>query len=148
MPELSLEIKRVLKASTKRIYDAWTTADELRAWHCPAGMTVSHAQCDPRVGGRYMVNMVDPNGGTHRAVGKYLELVPTTKIVFSWDWEVGGGGGADTRVTILLKWLTDEESELTLIHERFDDEAIRLDHQGGWTGALNYLERHLSDTKS
>jgi len=147
LPELSLEIKRVIRASAQRVYDAWTTAEELKAWHCPAGMTVSHAQCDARIGGRYSVNMVGPDGQNHRAVGEYLELIPAEKIVFSWDWEIGGGGGSDTRVTVLLKALNDAESELTLIHERFDDEAIRLDHQGGWAGALDYLERHLLETK-
>jgi len=147
LSELSLEIKRVMPASVERVYEAWTNAEELQAWHCPDGMTVSDAQCDASVGGRYSINMVDRDGRNHRAVGRYLELVPSEKIVFSWDWELGGGGGVDTRVTVLLKSLGTSKSEITLIHERFDSEAIRLDHEGGWNGALNYLEHHLQDSQ-
>jgi uncharacterized protein YndB with AHSA1/START domain len=141
---LSLEITRVVRASAQRVYEAWTHADQLKAWHCPEGMTISHTQCDARVGGRYVVNMVDTEGRDHRAVGEYLELVPASRIVLTWDWEVGGGGGTDTRVTVLLRSLAENESEITLIHERFDNEPCRLDHIGGWTGALNSLKRYLS----
>ena len=144
MGMLSLEIKRVFQASTQRVYEAWTQADQLKAWHCPAGMTVSFAQCDPKVGGRYVVNMVDADGQDHRAAGEYIELVPASKIVLTWNWEIGGGGAGEMLVTVLLKSISADRSEITLIHERLEDDASRLDHMGGWTGALDHLEDHLA----
>ncbi len=138
-----MEITRILPADPERIFRAWTNSEELKAWHCPEGMTVSWAECEPRVGGRYAINMVDPEGIEHRAVGEYLEMVPGEKLVMSWDWEVGGGGDQGTRVTVLMKAIAEGRSEMTLIHELFNDFDSCEGHREGWTGALNNLETHL-----
>lgn len=142
----SLEIKRVLRASAERVFRAWTCPEELKAWHCPAEFTVSYAECDPRLGGRFLVNMVDPEGGDHRVVGEYLEFEENSRLVFTWDWIEGGGGSEDTRVTVVLKPLGENESEITLIHERFIEIESCEDHRQGWTGALTHLEHHLNPT--
>ena len=42
-------------------------------------------------------------------------------------------------MTVLLRPVG-EGTELTLIHERFFDEAARDGHREGWSGALDKLE--------
>ena len=47
-----------------------------------------HAEIDPRPGGIYRV---DANG---RAVirGEYLEVIPPSRVVFTWGWEDSESG--------------------------------------------------------
>lgn len=106
-------------------------------------MTVSHAECNPTVGGRYLVNMVAADGSEHRAIGSYLEVSPYTKLAFTWDWEVGGDPATGSQVTVTLRDLGNDGTELTLLHERLSDVASRDGHMGGWTSALENLEAHL-----
>jgi uncharacterized protein YndB with AHSA1/START domain len=141
MGPISLEIKRVVRASPRRIYEAWVSADELKCWHCPEGMTIGDAQSDPRVGGQFRITMLDPDGTQHIAFGEYLELIPDSKVAFSWNWV--DGKGTDTVVTVLLKSLTPDESEITLRHEGFFNQEPCDGHREGWTSALNRLQRHI-----
>lgn len=90
---------------------------------------------DFRVGGGYRVRFRS-YGITN--VGKYLEIVPDQKIVFTW-----GDQGADThfpmtRVTIELK-PDGDQTRLLLVHTGFRDQATAEDHNQGWTGGLTDL---------
>jgi uncharacterized protein YndB with AHSA1/START domain len=107
-------------------------------------MTVSHVECNPIVGGRYSINMVAQDGSEHRAVGCYIEVSPYSKLSFTWDWEVGGDPAEGSQVTVLLKEFDQDNTELTLIHERLFDATSRDGHIGGWTGALTNLENYLT----
>ena len=139
----SLKITRVFRASTKRIYEAWTSATELKSWHCPQDMTISKTECDPSIGGRYSITMLAPDGSQHRAAGSYLELTPYSKISFTWEWEVGGDPANGSQVTIELRDLGDYTTELTLFHERLENEEAKDAHHGGWSSAFNNLEQHI-----
>ncbi len=44
------------------------------------------AMLDPRPGGVYRVNVT----GRDVAVGEYVEIVPYTRVVFTWGWEGAG----------------------------------------------------------
>ena len=145
MDKPSLRITRVIKASSERVFGAWTSSEALRAWHCPEGFTVSGADCDARIGGRYAVSMVAPDGSNHRAAGQYLEVTPFTKLSFTWSWEVGGDPADGSQVTVSLRALGQDITELTLFHERLEDEDSMRNHMGGWTGALNNLERYVTE---
>ncbi|HLP00042.1 MAG TPA: SRPBCC domain-containing protein [Fimbriimonas sp.] len=144
---LSLSLKRVIRANPERVFRAWTNAEDLAKWHCPIGMTVSHALCVPEVGGRFSVNMVGEDGNNHRAVGTYLELEPPSKVRFTWDWEEGGDTGANTEVTVKIASLNDSECEVTLTHERFESAEGRDSHSEGWTGALTNLANYLEESE-
>lgn len=144
---LSLSLKKVISAKPERVFKAWTNADDLAKWHCPLGMTVSEAICEPKIGGRFSVNMVGEDGQNHRAVGTYLELDPYSKLRFTWDWEEGGDTGANTEVTVSIAAIDSEQTEVTLVHERFDSTEGRDSHSEGWTGALTNLASHLENTK-
>lgn len=142
---LSLELKKEIKASPERIYKAWTNADDLARWHCPMGMKVTQAKTDGKVGGRFSVNMVGDDGEDNRAIGEYLELTPYSRIRFTWGWEVGGGNGDNTEVTITIAPIDDAKSLVTLRHEKFESPDGRNGHEEGWTGALENLRLHLEN---
>jgi uncharacterized protein YndB with AHSA1/START domain len=138
-----LVIKRRFKAPVERVYAAWTDAEQMKRWFAPGDMSVPVAQADARQGGRYRVQMSE--GGSecefHTAGGVYQEVVPNQRLVFTWQWE---GSELETLVTLEFKSLSANETELTLIHEGFDNEDNRDKHGQGWEGCLANLEGFLA----
>jgi uncharacterized protein YndB with AHSA1/START domain len=132
----SLKLTRRLKAPAPKVYAAWTEADKMMRWFCPAKFEVVTAEADPRVGGRFRVLMRSPEGTEHDARGEYREVVPNEKLVFTWAWV--SEPEWDSQVTILLA-ADGAATDLTLIHEKLPTESSRDGHREGWTGALENL---------
>jgi uncharacterized protein YndB with AHSA1/START domain len=134
----SLTLKRRLNASPEKVYAAWTEPTHLTQWFGPEGGVVERADLNVRPGGRYTIVFHTKDGEQHHVSGVYKEVVPNEKLAFTWAWR--STPERESFVTVLIK---PEGSGciLTLIHERFYDEAARDRHQFGWTGSLNKLEK-------
>jgi uncharacterized protein YndB with AHSA1/START domain len=144
----SLTLVRRIAARPSIVFEAMTTAEGVAAWFGPDDLPVVHAQMDARVGGAYRVHfrtLDGHDGHDHEACGEFLELVPTRRIVMSWNWAVGGvpeERGRTSRIEIELTPIGDE-TELTFTHTFLSNEASEKSHEWGWTGALDKLVRHL-----
>lgn len=137
----TLVMTRVLPASRAAVFRAWTTTEMLVAWFCPGEeMTVPVAETDPREGGTYRIVMQNKDGETFSPSGTYEKVVRDEQLIFSWKW---ADSDLVTRVTIDLKALGPDETELTLTHEGFPETEIRDKHNGGWNGCLDRLESYL-----
>ena len=134
--ENSLVIKRTFAASAERVFAAWTQPELLKQWMGPGPVTVSEAEVDLSVGGAYQLVMNDPKGDTHIPSGSYEEIVPNEKLVFNWTW---ANVEEVTRVTVELREIGDNETELTLTHTGFAEKEARDHHEEGWNGCLDKL---------
>ena len=88
----------------------------------------SQADLDPRPGGIYRVQF----NTRDIARGKYVELVPNQRVVFTWGWEADEKivpPGSST-VEITLK-RDGDETIVTLEHRDLPEEA-RAKHLQGW----------------
>lgn len=134
-------MRRVLKASPEKVFDALVNPDMIRRWMCPEVLTVASIENDPTVGGSFRLVMQEADGRTYPALGVYREIDPPRKLAFSWTWENSHTmAGIETEITIELM----PEGEHTLFvmtHAGLPSEAERISHQGGWTSAINQLER-------
>ena len=93
-----------------------------------------------RVGGSWRVEA--QGRGTRRAVsGRYLEIDPPRRLVFTWAWKTTPE--RESLVTITFK-ADNGGTLMTLTHEQFFDEDARDRHQHGWNGALEKLEKYLA----
>jgi uncharacterized protein YndB with AHSA1/START domain len=99
------------------------------------------AEMDVRAGGRYEVSFKTKDGEYHRVGGTYREVVPNSRLVFSWAWHSTPERESLVTVTVAEDG---EGSLLTLHHEQFADETARDGHKRGWTGTLDKLEQFLS----
>jgi uncharacterized protein YndB with AHSA1/START domain len=137
----SLTLKRRLKASPAKVFAAWTDPEKIKRWMGPGNFKTPEASCESRVGRRYRVVMLSPEGARRAVGGVYHEVVPNEKLVFTWTWDpTPGEAPYESLVTVLLK-ADGDATLLTLTHERLFDEASRDGHEMGWVGALDKLEK-------
>jgi uncharacterized protein YndB with AHSA1/START domain len=134
----SLTIKRRFKAPPAKVYAAWTDPEKVKGWMGPGEVKAKSAESDLRVGGRYHWVMVAPSGDELDVRGVYREIVPNEKLVFTWAWL--GTPERESLVTVLLK-PDGDGTLLTLTHEQFFDEDARDQHNNGWHGALDKMEK-------
>jgi uncharacterized protein YndB with AHSA1/START domain len=134
-------MRRTLKAATPaRVFEALIKPDLIQRWMCPEVLTVASIENDPVVGGTFRLVMLEADGRTYPATGTYREIDPPRRLAFSWTWENEAMAGIETEIAIELT----PEGENTLFvmtHSGLPSEAERQSHQGGWTSAINQLER-------
>jgi uncharacterized protein YndB with AHSA1/START domain len=136
-----LRMQRVLPAPREKVFAALTRAEALRQWLCPEGFTVPAAQSDPRVGGRYRIEMRAPDGTKHGVGGVFRELRSPELVVFTWAWEPENDmAGVETTVRVELA-AQGTKTLMSIIHTGLPTPKARDSHAWGWTGAFNNLER-------
>jgi len=135
----SLRVSRVIQADPEAVFAAWTEPEQLLRWSCPEGATVTDAQVDLRVGGKYRIRMQGSEGKVHTAVGVYREIQRPTRLVYTWDWLEQDHAVGETVVTVEFKEL-DGSTEVVLSHQLFPSAEAKASHEQGWTSCLNRLE--------
>ena len=140
-PETTLQLEQEFFASREQVFRAWTEPDQITRWFGPTGHKTLMAKVDLRVGGRYRLQMLDPDGKTSFVGGAYQEITPPQKLVFTWAWE-GDTQGRETLVT--LEFIERGSSTLlVLTHQRFPNEEARDQHSEGWSGSMQRLKDFL-----
>ena len=138
----SLALVRNLDAAPAKVWRALTEPEMLKKWMAPDdAFKVPVAETQVRVGGRYHIVMISPDGEEHDVSGVYREIVPNKKLVYTWAWKTTPE--RESIVTIELR-SAGSGTELTLRHEQFADEEARNRHEHGWKGCLARLERAVA----
>jgi uncharacterized protein YndB with AHSA1/START domain len=117
-------------ARPERVFAFFTDPEKMVRW---MGST---AEIDPRPGGAYRL---DINPG-YVARGEFVELVPFSRIVFTWGWEgeqqIVRPGGSTVEVT----FTPDGEGTLVrLVHRDLPTPEARSEHAKGWAFFLPRL---------
>lgn len=141
-PESVLEMRRQIRTTREKAFEAWTNPNQLKQWFAVAeGFTTPLAEIELKVGGRYRLGMKAAGDNPLLVVGGiYKEIVHPERLVFTWQWENGDPDEPETLVTVEFR----EQNGLTdiwLKHELFMDVPSRDKHGEGWMGCLNKLER-------
>ena len=77
----SLTVSRVYPAPRELVFKAWSSAEHVRNWFAPPGLSTPHAEVELRVGGPFVVCMQMPNGTQHWARGSFVEVIPGERLV-------------------------------------------------------------------
>ncbi|HZF29742.1 MAG TPA: SRPBCC family protein [Gammaproteobacteria bacterium] len=134
----TIRLHRVLRATPDRVYRAFLDPDAMAKWLPPNGFTGKVQQMDAKVGGTYKMWFTNfSSGAKHSFGGKYLELVPNTRLRYTDVFDDPNLPGTMT-TTIELKKVS-VGTELNVTQEGVPDaipaEACYL----GWQESLTLL---------
>jgi uncharacterized protein YndB with AHSA1/START domain len=132
----TVQVRRTIRARQQRVFDAWTTAEELTRWHAPGPLTVSLAEVDLRVGGRFRIHMREPDGKEHRVSGVYQLVDPPNKLVYSWGWD---GDHVVKESTVTIEFLKRGDATEVVITHAIAGATERANHEKGWIAILDKL---------
>ncbi|MEO7787888.1 MAG: SRPBCC family protein [Sphingomicrobium sp.] len=133
-----LVVTRTFDAPPSMVYKAWSQPELFRRWWMPKSVTgVSLVSCDMdvRTGGKYRLEFGTSGSDTVAFYGKYLEVVPEERIVWTND---EGEEGAITTVTF-----EDQGGKTLLIfHEVYpSEEALEEAMQGSAAGLPEQMDQ-------
>lgn len=94
-----LVVTRTFDAPPSTVYRAWSQPELFQRWWVPKsvpGMSLVSCELDVRTGGKYRLEFATGGSDTMAFYGKYIEVVPNERIVWTND---EGEEGAITTVT-------------------------------------------------
>jgi uncharacterized protein YndB with AHSA1/START domain len=133
-----LFVTRTFDASPAIVYKAWSQPELFRRWWVPksaTGVSLVSCEMDVRTGGAYRLEFAAGGSDTVAFYGKYLEVVPNRRIVWTNDEDEEG---AVTAVTF------EDQSGKTLLnfHEVYPSkEALEEALQGSAAGLPEQLDQ-------
>jgi uncharacterized protein YndB with AHSA1/START domain len=141
--ERELVVTRTVDGPARIVFEAWTKPELLERWWAPKSFPISLLSCetDVRVGGRYRL-VFGYEGSTMEFFGRYLEVTPHSRLV--WTNDEGDDGGTVTTVTF-------EDTggkTLLVVHDLYPskealDDAIASGSTSGMPEALEQLDELL-----
>lgn len=114
--ETEVVVTRTFDAPARLVFQAWSDPELFRQWWVPRslGATLSSCEVDMRTGGTYRLAFGDDPATAMVFHGRYLEVVPDSRIVWSND----EGGEEATSITTVTLAERDGKTDLVL-SERF-----------------------------
>lgn len=134
-----VRVQRVLNSSPQTVFRA--LAEGRLFSNC--GADGEKLEIDFRVGGGYKSYFPSAEA---LCCGKFLEIVPDRKIVFTWG-DVGSGDGfPKTQVSVELQPESGgSKTKLLIVHTGFKSKEEVEAHNSGWNSGLDDLEREIID---
>lgn len=125
-----LVVTRVFDAPVRLVFEAWTKPELFRLWWAPRSMGMNLLSCemDVRTGGGYRIAFGDDPATAMAFFGRYLEVVPNVRLVWTNDED------ADAAVTTVTFEEKDGRTHLVLRELYASAEAFEA--AGGAEGAL------------
>lgn len=156
-----LEIRREYHVPVARLFEAFTSADAIKAWWWPDGLHADKVDYDFREGGRYFIGMkgqVEGKDATGGMTGEFEEIEPNELIVMTDSFaddtgkaisaqEAGmpGQWPEEIYITFEFEAAGESESRLRLAQDGIPDE-VQKDCIRGWSESFDKLERYLASS--
>ncbi|MGZ4163347.1 MAG: SRPBCC family protein [Tumebacillaceae bacterium] len=142
--DFTLHLTHLFPGTCELVFQAWTNKEQLEMWFGPEGYSTEVQQLDVSVGGTYEFALKRPDGHVASLSGKYLEVHPNEKLVFTWRWSDWGQELEDTLVTVQFidKGIS---TEVALTHENFAHQAAMEGHKFAWSSIVGEsLRKYLA----
>lgn len=158
-----LEIRREFPVPVLRLFQAFASAEALKAWWWPNGLHADRIDLDFREGGRYFISMKgqvqgkDASGGM---TGEFEQIVENERIVMTDSFadengraisaqEAGMPGEWPEQISITFEFEAAGKaaSRFRLSQQGIPDE-MQKDCVQGWSESFDKLDRYLADRKN
>jgi uncharacterized protein YndB with AHSA1/START domain len=117
-----------ISATPETVFAFFVDPDKMMRW------MGSRVELDPRPGGTYALDI----NAQARARGKYVEVVPPSRVVFTFGWEADQAvppGSSTVEVTLTPDG---DGTRVRLVHRGLMAAEMREQHRRGWQ---HYLDR-------
>jgi uncharacterized protein YndB with AHSA1/START domain len=122
-------VTRLIAASPETVFSFFTDVERWTAWQGVGGLV------DARPGGVLQVRMP----GDELASGRFVEVTPNRRIVFTWGWEGEGSAVPPGSTTVVVELEPTAQGTLVrLTHSGLAPARVADHHRLGWE---RYLER-------
>ena len=138
--DLTLVVRKTIRADAERVFEAWTKPASLELWWGPGAIRCSGAEIDLRVGGRYRIANEYPDGRVVWIGGEFQVVEPPRRLVYTWRLDTHSP--VTELVTIRFE-ARGAATEVIIMHQRIADEPLRDGHEEGWTACLDGLAAYL-----
>lgn len=135
---LQVVVERTFSSPRDRVFRAWIDPVLMEKWFAPVTMKPVGIEANVVVGGSYRIGMRHQDGTIHYASGKYIEIRPPERLVFTWAWQTEPPG-VDSLVTVEFFEQSDS-TRVVLRHEQLTTPQSQESHRQGWEGCLEHLE--------
>ena len=140
---ITLRLRRKFPKPPAKVFQAWTQPEALKRWWCPPGWEPADIVVEVRVGGSYRIGMRRTNDGKLVSIeGRFLEVAPPYRLVYTWHWLGAFEDMPETRVTVEFL-AVDQGTEIVLTHENLPSVPSWQQHRAGWIAACDRMERVL-----
>lgn len=131
---LSFKIRRIVKATPDRVWQAWTDPRQVEKWLAPEGHRKPDIHMDVEEGGAWQVTLYDDDGRAGIPwSGTYREVSEPKRLVFTVDTRSGMG---EEVITLELKKRGERSTEMVLTQS----DNGRLDGLlRGWSGFMDRI---------
>ena len=129
--EDGVELTRRINAPRETVYRYFTEPERFQAW---LGIG---AELDPRPGGDYRIQITSDTAIS--ASGRYVELDPPRRVVFTWGFEGLDGLPPGTSTVEVTLTADDDATVVRLRHTGLDGREVCDFHVWGWDKALDRL---------
>lgn len=134
-------VEGLFKASAQRLFEAWTSPDDVKEWFGPGPGTLDEAEIDLQEGGAWRFAYGARDGQSDELSGLYEEINAPKRLVFSWVHTRTFEDGrlpiktAASKVTITFED-RDGGGFVRLVHEAISSEDGRMGVGSGWEGTF------------
>jgi uncharacterized protein YndB with AHSA1/START domain len=136
-----LVVRKLIRASPERLFDAWTQPTHLKQWWGPPSVTCIDAEIDLRVGGRYRIANQFTDGKVLWISGEFELIERPHRLAYTWRT---AAEGAAERVVVTFE-PKGQHSLVIVTHQRIPKAATRDQHEQGWRGCLDGLAQYMDD---
>lgn len=110
----TVRLHRVLRAPPERVYRAFLDPAGMAKWLPPYGFTGQVHRMDAKVGGEWRMSFTNfGNGHSHSFGGRYVELVPGQRLVYTSAFDDPNLPGEMTTTAILTQVSCGTELDVT-----------------------------------
>lgn len=134
--DTELVVTRTFDAPARIVFQAWTTPELFKRWWAPKslGMNILSCEMDVRTGGGYRLTFGQDEASSFSFFGKYLEVIPNARLVWTND---EGEEGAVTTVTF-----EDRDGQCLLVYsDRYPNKAALEAERGAEEGLPEQFEQ-------
>jgi len=134
--ERKIEVTRIFDAPARIVFEAWSNPELFAQWWVPKsiGVTLRSCEMDVRTGGTYRLEFGNDAENTWAFFGKYIEVVPPARIV--WTNEEGENGAIST-----VTFVEDGGKTLLTFSEVYPTKEALDESLGGMEGTPEQFEQ-------